>query len=265
VRLGFAVAAHLEPDILIVDEVLAVGDAEFQKKCLGKMDEISRRQERTVLIVSHQMGVVASLCRFALWLDHGSIRQYGNAREVIDGYLTNQTISRDRSVDLARLSQHSDEAEVRITLVLLEWLCDLPLRHGEGIKARLHFSTVGPIVDLAFTIGFSNLEGQRILSYDSDLGSPRHSVDRAGSYSVVVEVGSLALAPGIYRLDIVSRSGDAPPLATCPAAAQVEIVAGPTTPGYLFASAGGVRYTAKWMWPEKIDATLDSHVGASIV
>ena len=202
VRLGFAVAAHLEPDILIVDEVLAVGDAEFQKKCLGKMDEISRRQGRTVLLVSHQMGVVASLCRFAIWLDHGSIRQFGNAREVIDGYLTNQTVSRDRSVNLARFSHRRDDAEVRITLVLLEWLCDLPLRHGERVKARLHFTTAGSIVDLAFTIGFSNLEGQRILSYDSDLGSPRHSVVRAGSYSVVVEVGSLALAPGIYNLDM---------------------------------------------------------------
>src|SRR6202041_3113270 len=108
VRLAFAVAAHLEPEILIVDEVLAVGDAEFQKKCLGKMDEVSRCQGRTILLVSHQMGVVASLCRFAIWLDHGSIRQYGVAREVIDSYLTNQTISHDRSVELKTLSQRHD-------------------------------------------------------------------------------------------------------------------------------------------------------------
>jgi lipopolysaccharide transport system ATP-binding protein len=265
VRLGFAVAAHLEPDILIVDEVLAVGDAEFQKKCLGKMDEISRRQGRTVLLVSHQMGVVASLCRFAIWLDHGSIRQFGNAREVIDGYLTNQTVSRDRSVNLARLSQRRDDAEVRITLVLLEWLCDLPLRHGGEVRARLHFTTVGPIVDLAFTIGFSNLEGQRILSYDSDLASPRYSVVRAGRYSVVVEVRSLALAPGIYNLDMVCRSANAQLSDTLRAAAQLEVVAGPATPGYLFASAGGVRYPAKWIWPNETDDALDSDVGADIV
>src|SRR5438045_7841712 len=62
VRLGFAVAAHLEPDILIVDEVLAVGDAEFQQKCLGKMDDVSRREGRTVLFVSHNMAAVRSLC-----------------------------------------------------------------------------------------------------------------------------------------------------------------------------------------------------------
>ena len=77
VRLAFAIAAHLEPEILVVDEVLAVGDAEFQKKCLGKMDEVSRREGRTVLLVSHNMGVVTSLCPLAIWLDHGSIIQAG--------------------------------------------------------------------------------------------------------------------------------------------------------------------------------------------
>jgi lipopolysaccharide transport system ATP-binding protein len=71
VRLAFAVAAHLEPEILVVDEVLAVGDAEFQKKCLGKMDQVSRRDGRTVLFVSHNMGVLASLCPTAIWLDSG--------------------------------------------------------------------------------------------------------------------------------------------------------------------------------------------------
>ena len=69
VQLAFAVAAHLEPEILVVDEVLAVGDAEFQKKCLGKIDEVSQRDGRTVLLVSHSMGTLSSLCRSAIWLD----------------------------------------------------------------------------------------------------------------------------------------------------------------------------------------------------
>ena len=74
VRLAFAVAAHLEPDILVLDEVLAVGDAEFQRKCLGKMEEVSRREGRTILVVTHNMGVVTSLCTKALWIHQGSIR-----------------------------------------------------------------------------------------------------------------------------------------------------------------------------------------------
>ena len=77
VRLAFAVAAHLEPDILVVDEVLAVGDAEFQRKCLGKMEEVSRREGRTILVVSHNMGVVTSLCTKALWIHQGSIHDCG--------------------------------------------------------------------------------------------------------------------------------------------------------------------------------------------
>ena len=78
VRLAFAVAAHLEPDILVVDEVLAVGDAEFQRKCLGKMEEVSRREGRTILVVSHNMGVVTSLCTKALWIHQGSIHDCGS-------------------------------------------------------------------------------------------------------------------------------------------------------------------------------------------
>src|SRR5262245_1019770 len=80
VRLAFAVAAHLEPEILVVDEVLAVGDAEFQKKCLGKIDQVSRREGRVVLFVSHNMGVISSLCPTIIWLDQGSVRRQGEAR-----------------------------------------------------------------------------------------------------------------------------------------------------------------------------------------
>ena len=86
-RLAFAVAAHLEPEILIVDEVLAVGDAEFQKKCLGKMDEVSR-SGRTVIFVSHQLGSVAQLCKQAILLDKGNLVMKGRTDEVIDRYIS---------------------------------------------------------------------------------------------------------------------------------------------------------------------------------
>lgn len=87
VRLAFAVAAHLEPEILIVDEVLAVGDAQFQKKCLGKMEDVSRNEGRTVLFVSHNMGVIAQLCQKAICMQHGTVINLGNTRDVIDSYL----------------------------------------------------------------------------------------------------------------------------------------------------------------------------------
>lgn len=89
VRLAFAVAAHLEPDILVVDEVLAVGDAEFQKKAIGKMQDISKGQGRTVLFVSHNMMSVKSICTKALILDKGRITEYGHVNEIVDKYLMN--------------------------------------------------------------------------------------------------------------------------------------------------------------------------------
>ncbi|AKQ44830.1 ABC transporter [Rufibacter radiotolerans] len=89
VRLAFAVAAHLEPDILIVDEVLAVGDADFQKKCLGKMREVSQAEGRTILFVSHSMQAIKNLCDKALWLNKGQLQAFGGVGTVVNKYLTN--------------------------------------------------------------------------------------------------------------------------------------------------------------------------------
>lgn len=86
VRLAFSVAAHLEPEILIIDEVLAVGDAEFQKKCLGKMDEVSRTEGRTIIFVSHDMNAIQRLCSWGYLLKHGSVEASGKSAEVIDFY-----------------------------------------------------------------------------------------------------------------------------------------------------------------------------------
>ncbi|TDH23288.1 ABC transporter ATP-binding protein [Segetibacter sp. 3557_3] len=88
VRLAFAVAAHLESEILIVDEVLAVGDSEFQKKCLGKMGDVSKGEGRTVLFVSHQMGSIAQLCEKAILLNKGQVVAYSKTTEVIESYLS---------------------------------------------------------------------------------------------------------------------------------------------------------------------------------
>jgi len=92
VRLAFAVAAHLEPEILIVDEVLAVGDAEFQKKAIGKMQDVSRNDGRTVLFVSHNMTAVRSLCKTGVMLDKGSIKHLGEINYIVDNYLSDETI-----------------------------------------------------------------------------------------------------------------------------------------------------------------------------
>ena len=109
VRLGFAVAAHLDPEILVVDEVLAVGDAEFQKKAIGKMQDISKGEGRTVLFVSHNMGSIRALCKNGVLLDKGKIVAIGNISDVVDSYLNSdsfkhsfKTIITDNMRDLNR-------------------------------------------------------------------------------------------------------------------------------------------------------------------
>jgi lipopolysaccharide transport system ATP-binding protein len=131
VRLAFAVAAHLEPEILIVDEVLAVGDAAFQKKCLGKMGDVAAKEGRTVLFVSHNMTAVKSLCDISIWLDRGKIAYLGDTTETMERYLVNSTAIGNEmiwgSLDKApgndkvrwrrvAISSTSEEREVELTV-----------------------------------------------------------------------------------------------------------------------------------------------------
>jgi lipopolysaccharide transport system ATP-binding protein len=115
VRLAFAVAAHLEPEILIVDEVLAVGDAEFQKKCLGKMKDVSVNDGRTVLFVSHNMGAIASLCNEVLVLQNGSLAFRGAIQTGIDYYLQSSAMNTALVAEYCNpLPKKSDILSVRI-------------------------------------------------------------------------------------------------------------------------------------------------------
>lgn len=111
VRLAFAVAAHLEPDILIVDEVLAVGDAAFQKKCLGKMQDVTG-EGRTVLFVSHSMPAVKALCSKAIWMDRGKVRASGDIEDVADQYLMSSIGSSSDLAERARTTNVSLEAKI---------------------------------------------------------------------------------------------------------------------------------------------------------
>ena len=248
VRLAFAVAAHLEPEILIIDEVLAVGDAQFQRKCLGKMDEVSRRDGRTVLFVSHNMGTIASLCPSAIWIESGKIRQRGESREVIDGYLTEGLPIAAKRIELAGVPRRPG-TDTRLRLQALEWQSALPLRHGEVVRATISFQTFAPLNDVTVGIGFSSLGGTRLLTYDTDFQDGfRPSLAKPGVYTVQVEIDSLPMGPDNYYLDIGCRSGDSHMLDYVLQAAQIEVVPGPKTPGFIVARNVGVRLPSVWTW-----------------
>ena len=245
VRLAFAVAAHLEPEILIVDEVLAVGDAQFQKKCLGKMQDVAKGG-RTVLFVSHNMGTVTSLCRQAIWLHRGGVQTIGVAKQVVNEYLSLNP-SNAVTVDLSSLVR--GVADTRLRLQSLTWLSDIPPKNGQPLHARIEFRVESRVQNVAVGIGFSTLEGLRLLTYETDYQeSFRPSQMEPGLYAVDVEIPSLPLAPTVYSLDIGCRSGDFYALDYLPAALQIEIIPGPTTPGYIVRQDAGVRLASRWSW-----------------
>jgi lipopolysaccharide transport system ATP-binding protein len=248
VRLAFAVAAHLEPEILVVDEVLAVGDTEFQKKCLGKMDEVSRMEGRTVLFVSHNMVAMDQLCQTCIWLDQGSVRRSGSTSDVIRAYLSHGGAPQEQLVQLRQLSRKWADRD-KVCLCSLEWLCKLPLRHGEPIEARIVFESQAAIKDLAIGIGFCDLSGNRILTYDTDLQDGyRPNIAGPGVYAVDVEIDALPLQPDTYTLDIGCRTGDSVALDYIPSALQLEVLAGPRTPGFVAVRSTGVRLNSRWRW-----------------
>jgi lipopolysaccharide transport system ATP-binding protein len=249
VRLAFAVSAHLEPDILIVDEVLAVGDLEFQQKCLGKMDDVSRREGRTVLFVSHNLGIISKLCPTTIWLDRGAIRQHGNTASVVREYLSQGAPNRDRIVKLDKLPRQYVEGD-ELRFISIEWLCDLPLRHGEKVEARILFEARAPVANIAVGIGFCDLSGRRILTYETDYQDGyRPNLPRTGAYAVEVKIDALPLHPDTYTLDIGCRPGEFGLLDFIPSALQLEVLAGPTTPNSLNHYAQpNVRLNSRWEW-----------------
>jgi homopolymeric O-antigen transport system ATP-binding protein len=242
-------AAHLEPDILIIDEVLAVGDVEFQKKCLGKMNDASRREGRTVLLVSHNMGIVNALCPRVIWLDRGSVQADGSPRSVIDDYLVRAAPNQNTLIHLGHIPRPSLVRDERFRLKSLEWLSGLPLRHGEPVKIRIHFEVSRSVSGIAVAIGICNREGIRFLNYDSDCHneiSPHLYIP--SDYWVDLAIDSLPLGPDIYILDVGCRSGDNHILDFLPACAELEVISGSNTPGYISRFRAGAHLRGEWVW-----------------
>ena len=194
VRLAFAVAAHLESEILIVDEVLAVGDAEFQKKCLGKMGEVSKGEGRTVLFVSHNMTAVSTLCNNAILLNNGSINSIGEVNDVMSVY-TSTT-----SVDdiLNRKGKFGNSEVIEISSVSVESTNNFQTSSDltitiEGVATKSIFGLV-----LGYTL-WSQYEYEIIYSLFDDQ-SPEITEFPEGPFKVKFKIPANTLAEGRYRV-----------------------------------------------------------------
>ena len=164
VRLGFAVAAHLDPEILVVDEVLAVGDAEFQKKAIGKMQDVSQGQGRTVLFVSHNMHSMLMLCKSGVLLEHGQIRSIGNIATIVDQYINEDTSK--SSIEMYYKEKEKDPDitanYIRISSFKLLDEKSVAIHQGKRLNGRITIESLLDVNDVRFRITILNMSGSAI-------------------------------------------------------------------------------------------------------
>jgi len=233
-RLGFAVAIHVEPDVLLIDEVLAVGDEAFTRKCLDKISEFHRRG-KTIVFVTHTLGLVEKLCDDVLWLRHGKIADRGEPRRVVDAYLTYvaggedaRLKARQEAVGETPLSERTPEeeassggyragrwgsGEVEITGVRLLDAHDRE-RHvfapGEEVSLCLSVRAAQPVEDFVFGVGLFNAAGVNIYGTNTDIEEfePRR-LEGDGEVRLVLD--DLRLVEGTYLIDVAAHRRDGTP------------------------------------------------------
>jgi lipopolysaccharide transport system ATP-binding protein len=203
-RLGFAVAAHMDPDVLFVDEVLAVGDAEFQKKCLNAMDEL-RSGGRTVLFVSHNMAAIENLCPRTVWIDAGRIRMDGPTEQVIASYLATFSESQRTGYDLEHITNRSGSGAIRFLRVDFMDAQGQPtsvFRSGEPFRARFHYRVNERIRDPHFgMVIFSDL-GTRITTVSTWHANYYISEVEPGEGVIELQIDDLFLQPNRYFISL---------------------------------------------------------------
>ncbi len=205
-RLAFAVAAHLDPEILVVDEVLAVGDAAFQKKCLGKMGDVAR-EGRTVLFVSHNMSTIQALCQKAIWLDSGQVRETGAAPEVVQHYLE-AAVSTECAPVAERVDRQGD-GSIRVRAIRGEAADGKPItRTTSRLRITIDYTSSAPIRRARFIAAIYDLSGTGIYVLDTKCtGDLPEEIPACGS--VVCETAPIQLTPGRCVVNLELRRGEA--------------------------------------------------------
>ena len=203
VRLAFAVAAHLEPEILIVDEVLAVGDAQFQKKCLGKMQEISNNG-RTILFVSHNMAAISNLCSKAIYIETGELHTQGKTSEVISVYLRGLTVTKRKN-----LSERNDRKGSGIVkfksfeLINSDNKQTSTIMTGENIIFRIRlFSEIQKpnIKNITISLGIDDSLGQRVLHLSNETTEEYFDEINFENHYVDIKLPRFPLVAGVYSI-----------------------------------------------------------------
>jgi lipopolysaccharide transport system ATP-binding protein len=205
VRLAFAVAAHLEPEILIVDEVLAVGDAQFQKRCLGKMNEVAKGG-RTVLFVSHNMRAVVQLCGHCIWINEGQVKSRGPSTEVIVDYLSSAQPQKMDGLITEEMHEHKtpELSFMRIGLLDENGSPVPAVYFGDPLRFRVEFEVHTPLTQTRLALA--------VLKFDETVVCAVHHTDAAldllnlkpGRYVAHIQV-DVSLLPGPYYVGLLAK------------------------------------------------------------
>lgn len=210
VRLAFAVAAHLEPEILIVDEVLAVGDAKFQKKCLGKMKDVSK-EGRTVLFVSHNLPMVQKICDTALLLRHGLLIEKNYSRKVLEAYLEYEKKQSNLCQALESIKRNYSLGELgrftKISILNSNNVETNEVRFGEPFSIILKFKAYREIKGVSFAIRFDTMSEVPVVASSSEDINAFYNIDNNEEIVVAAVYNEQYIISGRYNITISCRTG----------------------------------------------------------
>jgi len=249
VRLAFAVAAHLEPEILIVDEVLAVGDVLFQKKCLGKMQQVAQETGRTVLFVSHNLASLRTLCTRGILLQQGSLAFSDVIDVAVQAYLN--SLEEQATSDLSQVTARRGQGRVRLEKLTVTsgGYAGTPVPSGGPARFDFHVTGVVPGLACGFTI--YDQFGQPLASFDSSLHGREDRQGRQAATTLTCEIDEFLFAPGRYRVN-AAAFGDGVLQDHIEAAVFIDVVPGtlrgrPSPPDGVY---GKVLIPHRWVAPE---------------
>ena len=201
VRLGFAVAAHLDPEILVVDEVLAVGDAEFQKKAIGKMQDVSKGEGRTVLFVSHNMASVKSLCKSGVLLENGGLKFMGGIQDTIDLYIGEGGSSENQYFDDLNTAPGNDVIRIK-SFEILPSKTQASIDLESGIIFRLQFMCYKSNAMLDVDLTLRTMDDIIVTQMGRFLGNVAEKDSRIGLYTIEFVIPPYILNAGKYKAEV---------------------------------------------------------------
>ena len=202
VRLAFAVAAHLEPEVLVIDEVLAVGDFNFQRKCLGKMQEISSKDGRAVLFVSHNMNAVTSLCSKCILLQNGRMGAMGEVDETVGAYLRANSVREGMSLRCEQAMPQAKKAFIECIELSAENNQTGTFDFREQLRLRIQYRVLTRLDGAHCTIEVCSNNEVIFVSFDTDKSSELLGKREIGIYNATVQLPKELLKPGMYFINV---------------------------------------------------------------